>query len=360
MVIGSTSLVLVDTPGFDDSTLSDFEILRAISDWLDNTLEEGRRLNGLIYLHPIHQTRMAGSAVRALRVFQRICGEDNYQNVILATTFWNKIEHCEHEGVEREGRMMASEGFWKTMKDAGAQTIRLSRNYRDIIPNLLDIASRPKVTLGIQGQLSSGVPLEQTMAGLLVKDESLALGQQYEADILSLGDGVAKRFDEYEAQNSKVRAARQRELVEEMRDHTSTMSTTAEQMQHKLRQLELEHQRKQATLAEILRKDEEYARQIQQEQEATQRKQRREEGERESKLHYRWSLMQKDKVQRQLAELTAARSAGNCNVSMSGVSLDGIITNSGLSSWCDFCLKAFGIGERISEYIWGRPDQICS
>lgn len=294
---------------------------------------------------------MAGSAVRALRLFQRICGEESYQNVILATTFWNKIEHCKHEGVEREGRIMAGEGFWKTMKDAGAQTVRLSRNYRDIIPNLLDIASRPKVTLAIQDQLSNGVPLEQTTAGLLVKDESNALEQQYEADISSLRDGVARRLDEYEAQNSRVRAARQRELAEEMREHSSSIRITAEQMQHQLRQLELEYQKKQAMLAEMLRKDEEYARQIQQEQEAAQRKQRREEGERESKLHYRWSLMQRDKVQRQLEELAAARSAGNCNVSMPGVSLDGSITRSGLSSWCDFCLKAFGIGERISEYI---------
>ena len=293
---------------------------------------------------------MAGSAVRALRVFQRICGEENYQNVILATTFWNKIEHCKHEGIEREGRMMAREGFWKTMKDAGAQSVRLSRNYRDIIPNLLDIASRPKVTLGIQDQLNNGVPLEQTMAGLLVKDEGLALEQQYEADILSLRDGVAKQLDKYEAQNSRVRAARQRELAEETREHASMMGITAEQMQHQLRQLELEHQRKQAMLADLLRKDEEYARQIQQEQEDTQRKQQREEGERKSKLHYRWSLMQRDKVQRQLAKLTAARSAGLCNVSMPGVSPDGTITGSGLSSWCDFCLKAFGIGERISEY----------
>jgi len=34
---GDNSLVLVDTPGFDDTTRTDMEILRMISDWLKNT-----------------------------------------------------------------------------------------------------------------------------------------------------------------------------------------------------------------------------------------------------------------------------------------------------------------------------------
>ena len=210
--IETTILTLVDTPGFDDSSLSDYEKLQVISKWLDETLEEGCRLNGLIYLHPINQTRMQGSAVRALRVFQRICGEENYETVILATTFWNKVEHCKEVGEERERRMLSSEGFWKTMKDAEAQSIRLSRNYLEVIPCLLNIASRPKVILGLQNQRKEGVPLEQTTAGLLVQNESLGLEQQYEADKVSVQDGFEQQIAERREQSTKLRATRQQEL----------------------------------------------------------------------------------------------------------------------------------------------------
>ena len=124
-------------------------------------------------------------------------------------------------------------------------------------------------------------------------------------------------------------------------------------MQDKLRALEVERQRKQAVLADMLRRDEELAQRIEAEQEAAHRQQKREEGERESRLHYQWSLMQLDKVERQLAGLANARSAGICRLSMPGVSLDGSIRDSGLSRWCDFCLKAFGLGERICKYAKG-------
>ncbi len=108
ITIGSTALVLVDTPGFDDTNMSDFEILQTIATWLEATFEKGQLLSGVIYLHRITNTRVAGSARRALHVFQRICGEDNYKNVILATTFWNSIAHCEDIGVDREQQLLSN------------------------------------------------------------------------------------------------------------------------------------------------------------------------------------------------------------------------------------------------------------
>ena len=61
VTLDSTALVLVDTPGFDDTEMSDFQILHAIAAWLEKSCEKGRRLNGLVYLHRITNTRMSGS-----------------------------------------------------------------------------------------------------------------------------------------------------------------------------------------------------------------------------------------------------------------------------------------------------------
>ena len=94
ITVGSTTLVLVDTPGFDDTNLSDFETLKTITTWLEATFDKGQLLSGMVYLHRITNTRISGSARRALHLFQKICGEDSYKNVILATTFWNSIAHA--------------------------------------------------------------------------------------------------------------------------------------------------------------------------------------------------------------------------------------------------------------------------
>jgi hypothetical protein len=133
--------------------------------------------------------------VRALRLFQRICGEENYKNVILATTFWNKIEHCK-EGIDRERWLLENEGFWKTMKEKGAPTVRLGQNYRDIIPALLEMAEKLKVMLGIQQELSDDLTLEQTMASLFINSDGEQLWEEYEAKIIQLHREFTKQVEE--------------------------------------------------------------------------------------------------------------------------------------------------------------------
>jgi predicted GTPase len=51
-IISLTAITLIDTPGFDDSSVADLEILRALSKWLKEHCEEGQLLTGIIYLHP--------------------------------------------------------------------------------------------------------------------------------------------------------------------------------------------------------------------------------------------------------------------------------------------------------------------
>lgn len=43
---------LIDTPGFNDTTPSDWDVLVKIADWLEDSYQEKRLLNGILYLHP--------------------------------------------------------------------------------------------------------------------------------------------------------------------------------------------------------------------------------------------------------------------------------------------------------------------
>lgn len=81
-------LFLIDTPGFDDTTRSDTSILQTITDQLAALHRACRPILGIIVLHRITDVRLAGSAVKTFRVLQRLCGPENYDRVVLATTMW--------------------------------------------------------------------------------------------------------------------------------------------------------------------------------------------------------------------------------------------------------------------------------
>ncbi|KAL4246895.1 P-loop containing nucleoside triphosphate hydrolase [Abortiporus biennis] len=44
-------VVLLDTPGFDDTVLSDFDVLTKIASYLAESLQQGVNLSGIMYLH---------------------------------------------------------------------------------------------------------------------------------------------------------------------------------------------------------------------------------------------------------------------------------------------------------------------
>lgn len=82
---------LVDTPGFDDTYRSDAAILAEIAFILSQTHCAGLRLAGIVYLHPITDRRLQGSAARNLRILERLVGERAFNAVVLATSMWDDV-----------------------------------------------------------------------------------------------------------------------------------------------------------------------------------------------------------------------------------------------------------------------------
>ena len=359
ITIDCTTLVLVDTPGFDDIEMSDYQILHAIAAWLENSCERGQLLSGLVYLHQINKTRMSGSAVRALHLFQRICGEDNYKNVILATTFWNKIEHCKQEGIDREERLLANEGFWKLMKEKGAKPMRLGKNYQDILPALMAMAEKPTMTLEIQQELSNGLGLEQTMAGLFINNDDEEFQKEQERKTAELQEDFERQLEAQQSRLDRTRREAHQKLVLKEQEHLQSMEANKRLMEHQLELYRLNQRVKQAELRARLREeDETEARE--RELEADRLRQRREVQERESRQRARLSLTQRKTVDQQLDLLRAAHAGGVTEVRVRGVapeglgmlSLDGTtnsVTQSGINRWCDFCLKPYGLDSWASE-----------
>lgn len=157
---------MVDTPGFDDSTRTDEEILEEIVHFLVLQYELGIKLRGIIYLHRITDNRMQGTAQRYFEMFQRLCGEKNLGHVLLMTTMWSELTD-EGVGLRRESQLRRE--FWTNMENKGSQ-IRSFDGSRGMAQALVcRIMRKDPVVLRIQEELvDEEKRLDETDAGRFI------------------------------------------------------------------------------------------------------------------------------------------------------------------------------------------------
>lgn len=178
-------IVLVDTPGFDDTTRSDMEILSMISEWLKKTYESSIKLSGLIYLHRITDNRMAGSPYKNLRMFGELCGDLVMTQVVLVTTMWERV--AADIGRAREEELKAS--FWKALINRGSNVDSLKtatpeeawRVVQEVVDRRLK-KEAAEVVLLQEELVDNGVKLNETHAGkALYTDLQKQLAEQKES-----------------------------------------------------------------------------------------------------------------------------------------------------------------------------------
>ncbi|KAG1904149.1 uncharacterized protein F5891DRAFT_977040 [Suillus fuscotomentosus] len=137
----SRRVILVDTPGFDDT-------------YVRRQYEAGR------------QPRMFGTSRKNLDMFRRLCGEDAEKNVILVTTKWSEVR--EEVGESREQQLKSS--FWQEMIAHGSQVARflkpdLPESAWDVLEPILANTAEA-VALRIQQELVDwGKLIPETDAG---------------------------------------------------------------------------------------------------------------------------------------------------------------------------------------------------
>lgn len=104
------TVYLIDTPGFDDTTRSDAEVLGEIATWLGASYQQHILLHSIIYLHRITDRRMQGAARKNIRMFRQLCGNDDaLSKVHLVTTMWDQVD--ESVGLRREKELVATTEF---------------------------------------------------------------------------------------------------------------------------------------------------------------------------------------------------------------------------------------------------------
>jgi len=116
-------VIIVDTPGFDDTYEDDVEILRRIAVRLASSYDAEMTLGGVIYLLSIADKRMKGTTRRNLDMFHQLCGDKALARVVLGTTNWGEVN--KDVGDRREAQLANT--FWDNMTASGSKLLRFDR-----------------------------------------------------------------------------------------------------------------------------------------------------------------------------------------------------------------------------------------
>ncbi|GLB39664.1 putative 50S ribosome-binding GTPase [Lyophyllum shimeji] len=178
-------LVLVDTPGFDDTYVDDSEILRRIAVWLAQSYSDRMTLAGV-----------------NLEMFRELCGDKAVTNVVLATTKWADVPA--DVGDRREQQL--KEKYWDKMLKLGSHMMRLdttSESAWKLINHILENKAVDQLLIQeelvdlqrILPETAAGRALRATLQELLANQEKVAekLKQSGDAE----GDGrLRQTFEE--------------------------------------------------------------------------------------------------------------------------------------------------------------------
>jgi hypothetical protein len=111
------------------------------------------QLTSILFLHKITDNRFTGSNKRLQRVFEKVCGNEAFRSVVLATTMWDELKE-ESVGARRE-RDLRQGDFWGKMVRGGTDCERLynSQESANRLAGLL--TAKTPTTLQMQTELQN-------------------------------------------------------------------------------------------------------------------------------------------------------------------------------------------------------------
>jgi len=158
---------LVDTPGFDNISVSSTKVFQMIAKYLQNLYERNVYVNGIFYLQRVIDNRMTGSSIRQLGLMRNLVGDAGLKNVVLITTFWGKSDEKRGKAIVRD--LVTS--FWGPLLGHGARVFdyKSKKLTGDLIRSVL---TSQRTILDLQRELvDERRTLLQTTAGRGVAEE---------------------------------------------------------------------------------------------------------------------------------------------------------------------------------------------
>ncbi|KAI8180249.1 hypothetical protein K4K52_003952 [Colletotrichum sp. SAR 10_76] len=258
------TVYLIDTPGFDDTTRSDAEVLGEIATWLGASYKQHILLHGIIYLHRITDRRMQGAARKNIRMFRQLCGNDDaLSKVHLVTTMWDQVD--ESVGLRREKELVATTEFWGAMVSKGSLYYRhyhTSESAKRVV-NRLAAHDQP-ITTDMQRQLvDEGRRLSDTAAGQELENELIRQRERLTGEHAGMEEEMRAAANENDAELMDMlkeelanSAGAIQKVEKEISDLRVTMETMIEQRDAAYRD-QLEQIRQQTEMLKVVKEQEE-------------------------------------------------------------------------------------------------------
>ncbi|KAK3994182.1 hypothetical protein QBC44DRAFT_262235 [Cladorrhinum sp. PSN332] len=211
---GDKLVYVADTPGFDHGH-SASKNLEDMTLFLGRQYESGCKLRGIVFLHQITELELQGAGLTHFHMFQEMCGEDAFKNVVLLTTKWDEVD----VGVGSRRHLELKDEFWGPMIRHGGQARRFHPASTSLAEALIcRLLDKQDVVLKIQKEvMEEGKHLDETAAGHLVVrgiDHRLdgltnEIKQLMKDSELAAGFGNNGRLEETQNDLSRARASEQ-------------------------------------------------------------------------------------------------------------------------------------------------------
>ncbi|CAE6474766.1 unnamed protein product [Rhizoctonia solani] len=190
--VDDRNVVLFDTPGFDDTHLSDTEILKRISGFLAASYQKGYKLTGIIYMHRISDIRVGGISRRTFNVFRKLCGKDSLSNVLLVTNMWSDPPTTQQ--IDRENELRTHVDFFQPAIEQGATMVRRAHKDKQSAHTIIrTLLQRDPIAMQVQKELvDQGKALSDTGAGREVEHELIMAAEKHKMEMSELKTEMEK------------------------------------------------------------------------------------------------------------------------------------------------------------------------
>ncbi|KAF5347284.1 hypothetical protein D9756_009999 [Leucocoprinus leucothites] len=213
--VDGKQVILMDTPGFDDTKTTDSDVLKMIAASLSLCRGNHLKLAGVIYMHRIVDNRMGGISSRNFRMFRQLCGDSSLSKVVIVTTMWDQIDMT--LGEAREAELMTKTIFFEPAVTRGAHMARHDNTHASAASIIRSVLTRchEQKPLQIQEELENGVDISATKAGQELNQDIKERSSRYKDDLRvvmeEMQDAIRLRDEE-----SRRELAQERERLEMM------------------------------------------------------------------------------------------------------------------------------------------------
>lgn len=189
----------------------------------------------------ISDVKVSGSSLQSFRMFQELCGEEVYSNVLVVTGMWDTV--TQEVGNSRESELATKDIFFKPVLEKGARMMRHNNTRESALAIIRALVDKPPVVLQIQRELGGGADIMQTSVYKQIRELMLEVVVQRK-----------KKLDTLIEEMAEVEQDRDEETQEELQEEVRAAEAELEEAQAKASGLASEYQVELRRIQEMLRR----------------------------------------------------------------------------------------------------------